>query len=87
MRMFKNHSISIINQQWEFIVKNANIKHVPRANELIYIEVEKIYFRVINVVYNINSKQGIFIVVERLDQSPIKKVSKVENNDTNTDNL
>jgi len=61
--LFKNHSVVILNKNWEPML-GVNVKHIPRHGEYIYLESTKKYYAVLNVVYNLNEKQGIFIIVE-----------------------
>lgn len=62
---FRRHSISFINKAWEpIIAKNIKVKFIPREGELIFIEEKSQYYKVINVVYYLNKKQGIFIIIE-----------------------
>lgn len=69
---FKSHSVSILNKQWHPI-KDIKVKHIPRYGEYIYLEEKNQYYVVLNVVYNINKKQGIFIIVEEHgNEQPLK---------------
>jgi len=61
--LFKNHSVIILNKNWQPI-KSVKVKHIPRHGEYIYLEEKNQYYAVLNVVYNLNKKQGIFIIVE-----------------------
>lgn len=61
--LFRNHSVSILNKSWQPI-KVVKVKHIPRFGEYIYLEDTHQYYAVLNVVYNLNEKQGIFIIVE-----------------------
>jgi hypothetical protein len=84
---FTKHSVSIINPKWEFIKKTINVKHIPRREDLIFIEDIGKYFRVLNIIHTINKKQGIFIVVETLEQPQDSgEVLTKEEHDNNTDN-
>jgi hypothetical protein len=69
MNLFKRHSVSVLDEKWNPIFLLVKVKHIPRAGELVYLK-DKNYYRVINVVHNINKKQGIFLVVELLGKDP-----------------
>jgi hypothetical protein len=63
--LFKRHSISFLNKSWEPIIsKNRKVKYIPREGELIFIEETNRYYRVLNVIYYLNSNQGVFIIIE-----------------------
>jgi len=64
INLFKRYSISILNKNWQPIRMVAKVKHIPRHGEFIYLEETKKYYTVLNVVYYLNNKQGIFIIVE-----------------------
>jgi len=72
INLFKKYSISILNKSWEPIIKKgAKVKFIPRQGELIYIEEKNKYYKVLNVIYYLNRKQGIFVVVEEFgDEIP-----------------
>lgn len=67
---FKKYSVTILDQNWQPIKNVIKVKHVPRYGELIYFEEGGIYYRVIIVAHYLNKKQGIFLVVEPLNQAP-----------------
>lgn len=64
MKLFKRHSISILNKSWKPIKEGIRFKFIPRRGELIFIEEVNKYFEVLNVIYYVNNKQGIFIIVK-----------------------
>ena len=70
MTLFKKYSVSILNLDWKELFPTVKIKHIPRSGELIYLS-DKNYYRVFNVVHNIGNKQGIFLIVEPLEDNPI----------------
>lgn len=70
--LFKKYSVSILDQKWEPIRKVIRVQHIPRQGELIYLDDLQAYYRVLNVVHYLNRKQGIFIIVEKLDETPTK---------------
>jgi hypothetical protein len=63
--MFKRkYSITLINESWEQIKTTIKLAHIPRKDELIYLEEFEKYFKVINVIHNITKKHGIFLVIQ-----------------------
>jgi len=65
---FRKHSISILNKSWHPIAtKIHRLKFIPRQGELIFLEEFKQYFKVLNVIYYLNKKQGIFIIVDEFE--------------------
>lgn len=60
----KKYSVSLLNQKWEQIRGNLELEHIPRKDEIIYLEDKKLYFDVINVVHYLNKKQGIFVIIK-----------------------
>lgn len=69
MFRLRKYSVSILNRKWESIKSVVKVRYIPRYGEILYID--DIYYRVINVVHSIESnKQGIFIIVEKLDTKP-----------------
>jgi len=64
--LFRKHSVTVLDRNWNPIFPVIKIKHIPRSGELIYM-VDEIYYRVINVIHNIGKKQGIFLVTEPID--------------------
>lgn len=75
INLFKQHSISFLNKNWEpIIAKNRKVKFIPREGELIFIEETNRYYRVLNVVYYLNKKQGVFVIIEEFGD-PIEKIT------------
>lgn len=72
MWFFRKYSVSILNEKWEPLFPIIKIKHLPRHGELLYLS-DKNYYRVINLVHNINNKQGVFILVELIDKQSLEK--------------
>lgn len=73
INLFKRHSISFLNKNWESIIgKNRTVKYIPREGELIFIEETNRYYRVLNVIYYLNRKQGVFVIIEEFGD-PIEK--------------
>lgn len=66
--IFKKYSVSILNREWKVLENVLRIKHIPRSGEVLFYRGE--YYRVINIVHYLNRKQGIFIIVDKLDGKP-----------------
>jgi len=65
---FKKQSISILNKSWQPIVPvEKRLRFIPRQGELIFLEEFNQYFKVLNVIYYLNKKQGIFIIVDEFE--------------------
>jgi hypothetical protein len=62
------YSVSLLDSNFTIIIPNMKVKHVPRLNELIYLEEEEQYYIVESVIHNINKKHGIFLIVEKFDK-------------------
>ena len=67
--MFRKYNISLMNGKWEMINQNIEVKHIPRVGELIYLNNEEQYYKVINVIHNMTNKHEIFIIVEIFDKT------------------
>jgi hypothetical protein len=62
--MFNKIRVNIIDEQWNTLKTNFKLKVIPRIHELMYLgDIEK-YYRVVNVIHNINDKQNITVVIE-----------------------
>ena len=62
--MFNRIRFNIIDEQWNTLKTNFKLKVIPRIHELMYLsDIEK-YYRVVNVIHNINDKQNITVVIE-----------------------
>lgn len=48
------------------------VKYIPREGELIFIEENNQYYRVLNVIYYLNNNQGVFVIIEEFGE-PIGK--------------
>ena len=62
--IFKKYSVTFLNEKWEVVREGVKIKHIPRANELVFLPEHNKYFRVANVIHNFNGEQNIFIIIE-----------------------
>ena len=67
-KLFKRHSVSILDRTWEPIKQGVSMKFIPRYGEYIYIEEVSRYYKVLNVVYYLNNKEGVFIIVEEFGE-------------------
>jgi len=66
---FRKHSISILDKGWHpIITKGKRLKFIPRQGELIFLEEKNQYYKVLNVIYYLNKKQGIFIIVDEFEE-------------------
>jgi hypothetical protein len=64
---FKKYSISFLNKSWQPIVNQGKrVKFIPRQGELVFLEETNTYYKVLNVIYYLNSKQGIFIIIDEM---------------------
>lgn len=61
---FKNYKITLIDEKWNVLKSNFKIKVIPRIHELFYLEDNKKYYRVVNVIHNIRKEQEICVVIE-----------------------
>ncbi len=75
MGLFSRYSVSILNREWQTIMSVVKVKHIPRSNEVIYLT-DGNYYRVINVVHNIDKKHGIFLIVEIIGEDPKEGISE-----------
>jgi hypothetical protein len=62
--MFRKHNISLMDDKWDMIIPKMKVKHIPRYGELIYLNNQEEYYKVLNVIHNITHKHEIFIIVE-----------------------
>lgn len=58
----KKVKYTILNQNWELLFDNIAFKVTPRENELIFDGTN--YFKVLNLVYKLDSRENITIIVE-----------------------
>jgi len=72
INLFKRTSISILDKDWKPIKQGVKLKHIPRYDEIVWIEETHQYYKVLNVVYYLNKKQGIFIIVGEMDNKSLK---------------
>jgi hypothetical protein len=65
---FNKYSVSVLDSNWNMMIPKARVEHVPRIDELIYLESDDTYYQVKTVVHNINKKQGVFVIVEKYNK-------------------
>lgn len=66
--MFKRkYSATILNDKWEKLILNYNFTHIPRRDELIFLDSTGKYYKVLNVIHYLTKKQGIFIIVKEFE--------------------
>lgn len=58
----KKYNISLLDGQWQVIQRNLKFNVIPRKDEFIWFS-EK-YFLILNVVYTLNDKDEIILVIE-----------------------
>lgn len=64
INLFKKYTVTFLDSNWKVVKKDVKTKFVPRARELVYLPEHLKYFSVINVVYNFDGNQEIFIIIE-----------------------
>lgn len=64
------HTAELLNREWKPIgAPILKLRHIPRHGEIIHHN--EAYYQVVNVVHRfLNGKQGIFIIVDILEQPP-----------------
>jgi hypothetical protein len=67
--LFKKYSVSVLNQSWVQLYPIVKVKFIPRSGELIYFEEGGDYYKILNVIHYLKRKQGIFLIVEKIDKS------------------
>lgn len=64
----KKYNITLISEKWERLETNIKMRTIPRYSEFIYLKNKNIYYKVQNIIYSIDKKQHIFIVVKNFPQ-------------------
>ena len=64
----KKYNITLISEKWERLENNIKMRSIPRYSEFIYLKKKNIYYKVENVIYSIDKKNNIFIVVKNFPQ-------------------
>lgn len=66
MLLNKKFNITFLNHKWEVVKINVKTNVIPRIHEIVYLDGEKTYYRVVNVVHNVvNKKNKPFIIIEK----------------------
>ncbi len=65
----KKYSVTVLNSKWEIIKNKIKLEIIPRQQEYLFIENQ--YYEIINVVHVINEKQGVFLIV-----NPVENIFK-----------
>ncbi len=68
-KIFRNHTVSVLNEDWDMIIPSLSLKHIPRSGELVYIKKFEDYFIVLNVIHNIEENHGVFIVIKEYQKN------------------
>ena len=63
--LFKKTSVTLLDEKWNVLKSNVKFKFIPRIYELIYLSSENGYYRVVNVVYNIDNNVDTYVVIEK----------------------
>lgn len=63
--LFKKSSVTLLDEKWNVLKSNVKFKFIPRIYELIYLSSENCYYRVVNVVYNIDKNVDTYVVIEK----------------------
>jgi hypothetical protein len=69
----KKYTITLISEKWERLENNIKMTNVPRYSEFIFLKKKNIYYKVENVIYSIDKKNDIFIVVKIFQQKNLIK--------------
>jgi len=64
----RKYNITLLDSKWQPLKIDVKFTIIPRRDEFIYIDR---YYRVLNVVHNLEKKHYVFVVVEEFNQ-PIK---------------
>ncbi len=67
LNKFKQHSVSVLKNDWTYLKEVIKVTHVPRIGEVI--SIDNTYYNVLGVIHNISNKQGIFLVVDKLEDN------------------
>lgn len=76
--MFKKHKVTFLNESWKIVKTDVSVKAIPRIHEIVYLVDELKYYRVVNVVHNIDKNHTIYVIIEEYadDYALIEKKSK-----------
>ena len=66
MRIFKRNkkSVTLLDEKWNVIDNNVKFDNLPRTHELIFIPKENKYYRVVNIIYNMNQPVETYVIIE-----------------------
>ena len=84
LNIFKRYKVSFLDEKWELIKEDVRVFDIPRTHEVIYLISEKKYYRVVNVIHNIDKNQEIYIVIEEYTDDYALINKKEKNNSKNT---
>jgi hypothetical protein len=59
----RKYSVTILDEKWSQMQDSLKLFVIPRIGEMVYMDTNKKYFKVVNVVHYLNNKHGIFIIV------------------------
>jgi hypothetical protein len=63
--MFKRqYTATILNSKWEVVKNRMKFITIPRSGE--YLFFDGLYHEVLNIVYTLEGKQGIFVIINEI---------------------
>lgn len=65
-KIIKKYNYNIIDKKWNVLKCNLNFDVKPNINEIIYIENDKKYYKILNIIHYLN--KSINILVEELNE-------------------
>ena len=57
----KKYSISLLDCKWQVVKRHIKVPAVPRQDE--YVFIDGLYYEVVNVVHNMDSKKEILVII------------------------
>jgi len=57
----RKYKVTLIDSKWNIVKTNVKIYVLPRRDE--YVFFDGLYYLVLNVVYTLDGKQGIFVII------------------------
>ena len=63
--LFKKSSVTLLDEKWNVLKSNVKFKFIQRIYELIYLSSENGYYRVVNVIYNIDNNVDTYVVIQK----------------------
>lgn len=77
--IFNYNNVSIIDNGWNVIIDNLNLKHLPKVDEFINVgNLVGGYYRVTNVIHVLTDKQRCFLVCEKVPDINNKSKDKTK---------